>query len=84
MVIIFVEALNKRKQNVMGKYLLCKMLQFLDHCLGFLDLRDRSNKVFSPLDLTTQWLTPTRDDLTYFNFNTNTSHSTATKVCNDV
>ena len=47
---------------------------------GFLDLRARCSKVRSGLDLTRDWLVPNRDDLTFYNFNTHSAHSTPTKV----
>ena len=47
---------------------------------GFLDLRARCSKVRSGLDLTRDWLVPNKDDLTFYNFNTHSAHSTPTKV----
>ena len=47
---------------------------------GFLDLRARCSKVRSGLDLTRDWLIPNKDDLTFYNFNTHSAHSTPTKV----
>ena len=36
--------------------------------------------MITPLDLNVEWMTPDKDDLTYFNFNTRTARSSSTKV----
>ena len=64
MSILFVEGKNRKGQNVMG----------------FLDLRERGFGVLSPFDLHRHWITPTKDDLTFFNFSTNNARSTSTRV----
>ena len=62
--ILFVEGTNRRGHDVMG----------------YLDLRDRGWEVVSPFDLHRHWITPTKDDLTFYNFHTNIARSNATKV----
>ena len=64
MCIVFVEGKNRKGQNVMG----------------FLDLKERGVEVLSPFDLRRDWITPTKDDLTFFNFSTINARSTSTKV----
>jgi len=47
--------------------------------LGFLDLKERAEWVTSPLDLTPLWLTPNRDDLTFYNLSTHNSAAGSTR-----
>ena len=81
LVLGFVEAQNKRKQNVMGR--ISSFLPYRDpkDSSGFIDIKDRCRgSKLAPFDLTRDWLTPTKDDITFFNFATNVARSNSTLV----
>ena len=78
----FVEAVNKKGQTVMGK----NEVGYFDtreiFLSGYLDLktRMRASDIATSFDLVSRWLVPYKDDLTYYNFTSNTARNNPTKV----
>ena len=55
-------------------------LCLFDLYVGYLDLKLRSLDIATSFDLVSGWLVPNKDDLTYYNFKTNTSRNNSTRV----
>ena len=43
-------------------------------------MRMRASDIATPFDLVSRWLVPNKDDITYYNFTSNTARSNPTKV----